>query len=222
MKKPTIVIDRTDIPRRKMYLKKGSIFISLLFSLFVFATMAIAMQSPPPGHELKVFKELLTNINAYFVFPEGFNEVKPIKNEKFPCQYALQLPDNDFEIRFQVNQLKSEWRNYEQEKGDRTNPDSLYNKQAIAEAKSLAGTDGKYFARNIPPSVLQQYNADLGKSYFLTLADSPETNHYQYALMVVLQKNHDGNIIVVCFGNERGPAFFKNINKLKDCLKFNN
>ncbi len=204
-----------------MKFKKVSIFIFLLICLTIFVPAAIGQQTQPPGRELKVFKELLASINANFTFPDGFNEVKPASTEKFPCHYALKLPNGDFEIRFQVNQLKNEWKNYDASQSDKVNPDSLYTKVAAAEVKSLAG-DGKVFARSMPQRVLDQYNADLGRSYFLSLADSPETNHYQFALLVILQKNHLGNITVVCMGNERGPEFFKNINKLRDCLKFNN
>ncbi|WP_066006093.1 hypothetical protein [Mucilaginibacter sp. PPCGB 2223] len=182
--------------------------------------MAVGQQTQPTGRDLKVFRELLANINATFVPPDGFDELKPNASDKFSCNYALKLSDADFEVRFQVNSLKSDWKNFEKNKGDKINPDSLYSKVAATEVKALAG-DGRVFLRPVPPSYLQQYNADLGRSYFFSLADSPETNHYQYGLMVVLQKNHYGNICVACFSNERGPAFFKNINKLKDCIKFN-
>jgi len=206
-----------------MKFKKVSIFILLLICLTIFVPAAIGQQTQPPGRELKAFKELLANINASFTFPDGFNEVKPVSTEKFPCHYDLKLPDGDFEIRFQVNQLKNEWKNYDASQSDKVNPDSLYSKVAAAEVKNLAG-DGKVFARNMPQRVLDQYNADLGRSYFLNLANSAEANpnNYQFALLVVLQKNHLGYFTVLCMGNERGPEFFKNLNKLKDCLKFNN
>lgn len=202
-----------------MNYNKVSIFIFLLLSLTV-TPVAVGQQNQSIGRELKVFRELLANINATFISPEGFSEVKPVTNEKFPYNYALLLPDADFEARFQVNSLKTDWKNFERAKGDKINPDSLYNKIVINEVKSLAA-DGRYFTRTIPPRILQEYNADLGRTYFFNLADSPETNHYQYGLLVVIQKNRYGNICVVCLSNERGPAFFKNVNKLRECLRFN-
>jgi hypothetical protein len=206
-----------------MIFKKVSIFIFLLLSLIIFTPAAIGQQIQPPGRELKIFRDLLSIINATFIVPDGFNEVKPVANDKFACNYALKIPDVDFEARFQVNSIKAEWKNFEKGKGDRINPDSLYTKIATTEVKGLAG-DNRFFSRGIPQSILQEYKADLGRSYFFSLADSPETNpsHYQYGLLVVLQKNHYGNICVACFSNERGPGFFKNINKLKDCLRFTN
>jgi hypothetical protein len=203
-----------------MNFKKVRILVFLLFPLIVLIPAADGKQNPV-GHDLKTFRDLLANINASFILPDGFNEIKPIATDKFPCQYALQLPTADFEVRFQVNSLKQEWKNFEQGKGDKVNPDSLYSKLAVNEVKGLA-LEGKYFSRAMPERILEEYNADLGRSYFFNLADSPETNHYQYALLVVLQKNHYGSIVVVCFSNERGPGFFKNINKLKDCLRFTN
>jgi hypothetical protein len=203
-----------------MDFKKVRVLIFLLFPLVVFVPDTVGKQNPS-GRDLKIFRDLLANINATFILPDGFNEIKPVAADKFACQYALQLPTADFEVRFQVNSLKSEWKSFEQARGEKINPDSLYSKLAVNAVKGLA-TDGKYFSRAIPESILEEYNADLGRSYFFNLADSPETNHYQYALLVVLQKNHYGNIVVVCFSNERGPGFFKNINKLKDCLRFSN
>lgn len=204
----------------KMDLKKIRVLVFLLFPLVIFTPVANGQQTPV-DRDLKIFRDLLANINATFILPDGFNEIKPNTTEKLPCQYALQLPTADFEVHFQVNSLKQEWKSFEQNKGDRVNPDSLYSKLAVNEVKGLAA-DGRYFSRAIPDRILQEYNADLGRSYFFSLADLPETNHYQYALLVVLQKNHCGNIVVVCFSNERGPGFFKNINKLKECLRFTN
>ena len=59
-----------------------------------------------------------------------------------------------------------------------------------------------------------------GKTYLLNLLDMPETKHYKYALLITLQKGHVGTIIAVCFANEKGAEFFKNINKASKCLKF--
>jgi len=201
-----------------MNFKKVSIFIFLLLTLTIFKSTAFGQQTQATDRDLKMFRRLLANINASFTPPEGFNELTPITNDRFSYNYALKLPDADFEAHFQVNSLKREWRRFEKAKGDKINPDSLYIKQAATQVKALAG-DGRVFSRTIPSSYLQQYNADIGRSYFFSVAT--ETNHYQYGLMVVLQKNRYGNICVTCFSNERGPAFFKNINKLKDCIKFN-
>jgi hypothetical protein len=170
----------------------------------------------------KKFKQLLSSVNAGFTPPEGFVEVPPLNNDKTAYQYALELPKGEFEVRFQVNATRRDWKNYERGRSDpeRVNPDSLYNKIAEAQVNSMAG-EGRRFNRPIPPHILQYYNADIGKSYFFNLTDSELTKHYQYALLVIIQKNHLGTISVICFGNERGPEFFKKINMLRNCLKFN-
>ncbi len=170
----------------------------------------------------KQFKELMASVNATFTFPEGFTEVTPVNNDKTSYQYALELPNSDFEVLFQVNQTKKDWKRYDRSReSEKINPDSLYSSIADAHLSSLSGDGGK-FNRPIPAKILQFYNADIGRSYFFTLATSPVTHSYQYGLMVIIQKNHQGSIVVTCFGNDRGPEFFKKVNMLRNCLKFNN
>ncbi|MEO6852070.1 MAG: hypothetical protein ABI203_10405, partial [Mucilaginibacter sp.] len=88
-----------------------------------------------------------------------------------------------------------------------------------AQAAALSG-DHNYLTRNILPDVLQRYNATAGKSYLLTLPDQQETKHYKYALLLTLQREHTGAILMVCFTNEKNPEFFKNINRISKYLKF--
>src|SRR4051812_12656013 len=111
-----------------MNFKKISIFIFLLLSFTIFIPEAAGKQNQPNESGLKIFRELLAGINATFVSPEGFTEVKPAGNDN----YSLQLPDADFEVRFQVNSLKAEWKSFEKARGDKPNPDSLYNKLTLA------------------------------------------------------------------------------------------
>ncbi|MBW4888161.1 hypothetical protein KXQ82_00475 [Mucilaginibacter sp. HMF5004] len=185
-------------------------------------TALICAAHAQESHSNKPFKELLAGVNANFTFPDGFAEVLPLNNEKTSYQYAMELPGSDFEVRIQVSETKREWKKYEKAKEpEKVNPDSLYSKVAATLVNSMA-TDGRKFNRAIPAKVLQFYNADIGQSYFFSLTDSPVTKHYQYALLVIIQKNHFGSIAVTCFGNDRGPEFFKKINMLKNCLKFNN
>jgi len=185
------------------------------------AFSALAFSQSGESQQLKKFKEHLSSINASFVFPEGFTEVKPENNDKTAYEYALELPNADFEILFQVNDLKREWKKFEKVKVDpKSNPDSLYTRIATDQVSSLSGQETS-FNRAFPPSIMQFYNVDIGHSYFFNLTDSPITKHYQYALLVVIQKNHYGTISVICLGNDKGPEFFKKINKLRNCLKFN-
>jgi WD40 repeat protein len=194
----------------------------MFFCLVVIIPCAMGQSKPVPSQQLTGFINLLSNINATFLYPEDFKELKLLNNEKLPFQYGLKLPDADFEIWFQVNSVKADWQRYENDAVKQlTNPDSLYIKTATDEAKILGGTSD-YLIRILSQSMLDRYNADEGRSYLITLMDLPTTKHYQYALLIVLHKNGYGNIIAVCLGNDKGPAFFKNISKLKDCFKFNN
>ena len=179
-----------------------------------------AQNKPFSSPQLNSFKDLLSTIDGTFTFPENFAEVKPLNNEKLPFQYGIKLADADFEIWFQASSIKADWQRFETSKQG-TNPDSLYNKIAADEAFAMSGSKD-YISRILPPYILDRYNADEGRSYLLSLTDMPATKHYLYALLIVLHKNHAGNIVIACLTNEKGPAFFKNINQLRYCFKFNN
>lgn len=181
------------------------------------------MVKKPMSRQLKDFYHLTTQANVVFMFPKGLREAKVVNNEDFSFDYAMELPGRDFEVWFQVKSLKTDWVNYQLYNSDSNkqieNPDSLYNKIGQAQASAFTG-DQNYFPRNIPADVLARYNADAGKTYFLNLRDLPETKHYKYALLITLEKDHTGTILAVCFCNDKGPEFFKNISKVSKCLKF--
>jgi hypothetical protein len=192
----------------------------LLFFTMVFIPCAMAQSKPFSSPLLNGFKDLLAGINGNFTFPDGFNEVKPPNDEKLPFQYGLKIPDADFEIWFQVNAVRADWQRFEKSGKQGQNPDSSYVKTAVDQAVTMAGAND-YITRNMPAYVLNSYNADEGRSYLINLIDLPVTRHFQYALLIVLHKNHYGNIVVVCLTNDKGPSFFRNINKLRYCFKFN-
>jgi hypothetical protein len=175
----------------------------------------------PALSQFDEFSRLAAQANVTFVFPAGFKEIKAPNNEYFSFDYAMELPGKGFEIWFQVKSEKANWASYMRSRNFQfPNPDSLYIGASRAEAIAFTG-GSNYFVRNIPQHALAGYNADAGKSYLLTLLDMPITKHYKYALLITLQKNHVGNIVAVCFTNEKGPEFFKNIHLAGDCLKFN-
>jgi hypothetical protein len=173
--------------------------------------------------QINEFYHLLKQANVAFTYPKGFVEIMAPNDEDFSFDYALELPGKDFEIWFRVKSEKENWASYEHSQNkpiaQLANPDSIYNYWGKAYAIELTG-DQQYYAVSIPPDVLARYNADAGKSYLLSLLDLPDIKHYKYALLITLQKNHTGTIMAVCFTNEKGPDFFKNINKASNCLKF--
>jgi hypothetical protein len=198
--------------------------------LLVFAPVLAQVKQPPPAavkhhpssDQLKEFFVLVAQAGVTFSYPKGFREIKAPDDEDQSYDFALDLPGKDFQIWFNVKSEKEDYFNYvrtQNNKNAMANPDSAYIANGKAIASSFCGGQS-YFERNLPPDVLARYNADAGKSYLLTLLDAPETNHYKYALMLTLQKNHTGAILAVCFTNVKGPEFFKNVNRASNSLRF--
>ena len=186
-------------------------------------TPVSAVKPAPISAQLTEFMKLATHADVTFKFPKGFKEIKAPDDEDFSFDYAMMLPGKGFEIWLQVKSQKENWASYQNAQGrpnaELANPDSAYNLIAQAHAAAFTG-ENKFFVKPIPSDVLARYNADAGKSYLLTLLDLPATKHYKYALLITLQRDHTGMIIAVCFTNDKGPEFFKNVDKASNCLRF--
>ena len=187
------------------------------------AAIKVKKNITPVSAQYKEFSKLLAQASIAFTFSKGFKEIDAVNNEDFSFDYAMEMPGKDFEVWFQVKSQKGNWASYERLQNDndhqQANPDSLYLDMGKAHAIAFTG-DRNYFIRNMPQNVLARYNADSGKSYLLSLLDLPATKHYKYALLITLQRNHTGTVMMVCFTNEKDPEFFKNIDKATNCLKF--
>lgn len=169
------------------------------------------------------FAKEAADAGMVYIYPAGFKELRPVTYGDVQFNYALTLPGESFEVWFRTIPLKKSWTSYRhlQEGAQQVhlNPDSAYIETGKSVAEALS-TDDSYFERQIQPETLTDYNADAGKSYLVSLNDSPATKHYNYALIITLQKNHVGNLLAVCLSNDKGPGFFQNINRLKNCLRF--
>lgn len=178
---------------------------------------------PKQSAQLAAFVKEANEAGIDFVLPANFKELPAVNNENFSFDYAMAIPGQDFEVWLQVHSLKQNWISYEQVKSitgkTLANPDSTYLDESRAHATALSD-DSKVFTRPLPARILEQYNADAGKTYLINLADLEETRHYKYALLIAIQKNHSGYLMAVCLTNEKGPDFFQNINKARDCIKF--
>ena len=203
------------------------LFVPILILIAVTAVSQQVKHKPTGSKvmssQLKNFYQLTAEANVEFTYPPGFKEIKAVNNENFSFDYAMVLSGYDFEIWFKVRSQKRDWADYQRYSTDTArrieNPDSLYNKTGQAQAISFTG-DKKYFTTIVPQDVLARYNANAGKTYLLDLLDMRETGHYKYALLIMLEKDHIGTIEAVCFANEKGAEFFKNIFKAAKCLKF--
>ncbi|GAB2973843.1 hypothetical protein GCM10027049_04990 [Mucilaginibacter puniceus] len=192
--------------------------VALLLSIA--PVLAQVKQPATLTRDLKSFDKKLTKAKMTFIFPPGFKEVKATDIYNF--DYGIIASEGDFEIWFKVQSQKDSWTNYLKAKNDNriVHPDSLYNEIGLAQAQAFKA-DKDPIIRPIPSYTLTRYNADLGKTYLVNLPDSPQTKHYKFAMVVVLQKNKVGNVLAVCFANELGPGFFKSLNQASSCLKFN-
>jgi hypothetical protein len=188
--------------------------------LFWMVTPAIAQVNHAQGSgQLKSFYTSLAEVNLNFTFPEGFKEIKAINSESFPFDYAMEMPGADFEIWLRVNTQKENERLLADKNIHPSSPDSVF--VNIAQEQLAAFTsDRNYLKRGLPPHILDRYNADEGSTYLLSLDDSQVTKHYKYALLIILQKNRMGTVMAVCFTNEKGPEFFKDMNRAGNCIKF--
>ena len=175
------------------------------------------------SNQLKDFKDLVSDASMYFKFPPGFKEIPVPDDEDYPFEYAMEIPGKEFEIWFHVVPQKNDYAAYERVRNDKSkrleSPDSLYINIGQAQASALS-EDQHFFMRNISSDVLVKFSANAGKSYLLNLADVPETKHYKYALLLTMEKDHVGTILMVCFTNEKTPEFFKNVNRISYYCKF--
>lgn len=199
----------------------------MLLFLVIGLFAQVNQPSPPKHHHaskrLRDFYALVRQVNADFTYPNGFREIPSPEDENNSFDYALELPGRDFEIWFKLSPEKADWFNYVRTQSSggagMANPDSVYISSAQAMATNLAG-EAQFYEHNIPSEVLSRYHADAGRSYLLQLLDLPDTKHYKYALLIILQKNHTGSLMAICFGNDKGPDFFKNINRASRCFRF--
>jgi hypothetical protein len=207
--------------------KSKQLLLTAMLTFFAVIAMSQKVRPHASGNatskQLRIFNRLAARANTVFVYPPDFKEISTAKDSRFPFDYAMELPGHDFEIWLKVCSQKRMLQEYRQKNADTTgmveNVDSLYNNAGLALAGVLAG-DQNYFTTNIPQDVLDRYNATAGKTYLLELIDRAETKHYKYALLITLHKDHAGTILAVCFSNEKGADFFKNINMAGKCLKF--
>ncbi|WP_461448823.1 hypothetical protein [Mucilaginibacter sp.] len=188
------------------------------------APVGVAQNKKPViSMQRKNFTLLLKQSNLKFTFPPGFQEVKAVNDEDFSFDFALHDPDHNCDIWLMARSQKQDWLTYEHTQADQRseldNPDSLYIELGETYANALTG-DNIYQARDMPADVLAEYNADAGKSYLLNLQDMPVTQHYKYALIVSLEKNHAGTLIAVFFTNYKDPDFYSDVNKVSHSFKF--
>lgn len=199
--------------------KKSKGFLLIMLLLLWAAPLIAQTNRPVISSQLKNFYSALAQINLSFTFPDGFKEIKAVSTDSFPFDYAMEIPGEDFEIWLRVNTQKENERFLADKNIHIANPDSLFVNLAHEQISAFT-TDKNYLKRGLPTYILDRYNADAGSTYLLNLDDSPATKHYKYALLIVIQKNKQGTVLAICFTNEKGPEFFKNMNRASNCLKF--
>lgn len=194
--------------------------IAITFVLFIVLVTEVRAQGlhSEPSQQFKNFAKKLSAMGIKFEFPPGFKEIKAVNNRDFPFTYAMEIPEQNFEIWFSAENEKANEKFLKQNKL-RIPADSAYNAIALKQAAAFSN-ETDWQAREIPEEILMRYNADAGKFYSLNLNDSAVTGHYKYALLVSLAKYNVGTLLAVCFTNNKGPEFFKNMYQASNCFKF--
>lgn len=200
------------------FITKNTKYCLVSLLVLLLALPAAAQIATANNAQATSFYNKLNKLNVSFIFPDGFKEIKAAKAGSFPFDYAMEIPGADFEIWIRLD-TKKESEKIARKRNIPADPDSLYS--IMGQLEAAAFSDGNtHFTRQLPPYVLNRYSADAGRIYFLDIADSPITRHYKYALLTILQKTGIGTITGICFTNEKGPEFFKNMNKASNCMKF--
>lgn len=192
----------------------------LLFSV----GLLVHGQSVQSFPQLKSFQQNLAGINVQFAFPRDFKEIKTVHAADLDIDYAIELPNENFQVWFMVKNLQQQRARSkvfeDVSKAALTNPDSLYKPIATATAITLAGKNN-YTVKALPPEALALFNASQGQSYLLNLYDAPLTNRCKYGLLICLQKHGAGYFSMLFLGNDNGPDFYKNVNKACYSVRFN-
>lgn len=175
-------------------------------SLLFYTAAGFAQTKVKETREYRTFSKTANRASVALSMPDGFKEIE-VKNDNPAFDYGITIPDQGFEIWLKVMPQTE------------STPDSVYLDIGKAQAKQLAG-DNDYLVRGMPDRVLNDYNADAGKTYFITLPDAAASRHYKFALLITLQKSRKGTIMAVCLTNDKGPDFFRNINRARNCIKF--
>ncbi|MGI4897760.1 MAG: hypothetical protein ACRYFT_04235 [Janthinobacterium lividum] len=183
-------------------------------------------QIPQNYSQLKSFQQTLSMVGVQFFSPKEFREIKPLRYENIQVDYAMELQNGNFQVWYLARSSQQEQAKIKVSEDDirrlTVHPDSLYTMAAASTAVRLAGKDkDNYTYKILPPDALSSFRADNGVSYQLNLKDRPETNRYQYGLLVCLQKNGQGYVQMLFLSNENGPDFYKKVNKAYYSVRFN-
>ncbi len=198
-------------------------FSNILVMLLILGG-SIYTQPAQTYSQLKTFQQSLSATDLSFTFPKDFKEIKAFHEGNIDVDYAMELPEENFQVWYLVKNIQQQWLKpkLSEDNSKRTtiNPDSLYNVMAQYAADKLAGKNN-YTAKYLSQDVLNTFHADKGKSYQLELLDRPETNHFQYGLLLSLQKDRTGYVSMLFLSNDNGPDFYKKVNKAYYSVKFN-
>ena len=192
----------------------------LLFFVALIAHGQLVQNFP----QLKSFQQNLAALNVQFTLPRDFREIKTVHTADLDVDYAMELPNENFQVWFMVKNLQQQRARLkifeDASKGATSAPDSLYKPIATATAIALAGKNN-YTIKALPPEALALFGANEGQSYLLSLYNTPITNHCKYGLLICLQKNGAGSISMLFLSNDNGTDFYKNVNKACYSVRFN-
>lgn len=189
--------------------------VSLMAAVILFSINGFAQN-------LKDFQSVLNDCGMRVTIPEGFVEVKVLKNGDMDYDYAIKYPDKDFEVRYSIRPIKCKSYANENVKSEMESQRSFRNSsyETVLKTIILNLTGGVESA--IQPfgqeAVKHEFNADWGAAAFVKLK-SDFGKGFIYCMVVAIHKDDVADAYYFYLANSK-EKFSEYMNPFFHSLKF--
>lgn len=180
--------------------------LSFLFILTVLYCTTIFAQSNKKLS--KDFQKLLERSNMSFEPIQSWKKTKIIDNYQMGYQYALKHPTENFEVRYSINPLDDDLKQYAEEmkkdsSSTRLHPNHYYKSSMYAILSNVS--DGKVglgakFNTFPKESVRKEFNADWGATAMLEVGKT-FGQKYKYCMVVAIHKDNQADAYYFYLGD---------------------
>lgn len=178
-----------------------NIGFNLVFSILLLSARTLIAQNDtlPPG-----FSQLLARTRLAFLHPEGMMQVACIENGQMNYEYALKLPDHNFEIRYAIRPMDSLLIHHQNEvKNGATAIHPNKWAGAVFNATLLNISAGGPNSGNLPEvstfppeAVTEEFGADWGAVAFVLLGPEFGGTTYKYCLAMTIHRDNVGDAYI--------------------------